>query len=186
MPTIGYTAILEEKENVSFKEFALRCADVETLDELKLNSYHKRKEIAEAKKRLNNAKNMPDDEAKKIAHEDYISQLESYIKSRKEDTKLAIKYGDMLVQVTKWKVPSSNHEGLRNLMIDQLKQGLKNDCNHRPDIPEEMSGTQYKKKLIADAEKNIIYHQDKYIKEVNQIEKDTHWVNELVKSLPAE
>ena len=189
MPLQGTCEIYDSvrtNSKVSFREFALNCADVESLDELKKPNPIYKEEIAKAKERLSYAKNLSDGKAKKEAHEDYISQLKIYSKSAEKKQQVAVKYVDMLVQVAKWKVPSAKYEGLKKLMKDLLEESLDFDCNFRSDVPEEMNGAQYRKELIEKAEKNIKYHQEEYAKGVKRAKSNyTLWVKKLVKSLPA-
>ena len=123
-----YNAIFVDKDDVSLSEYALKCAAVKNLDEIKPNSFHK-KQLAEVKKRLNNFNSMADDKARELAHEDYISELKKYGEYTENKRKIAVKTGNMLVKVTKWKAPTADHEDLRDLMIDQLKKGL-SDCDN--------------------------------------------------------
>lgn len=196
MPTgasgLNHDSVYDMGDDVLFREFALRCAldfirydskSAKNPKEFKPSSYHK-KELAKAEQKLNHFEDITDDEANILANEYYICEVKKYNQNSGEKQKLEDGYNDMLAQVEKWEVPSPNHKSFKDFMKERLEGSLKSDCNYASDIPKYISGTEYKKKLIAEAKGDIKYHQKKYAKEVKQAIDKTRWVQELVKGLP--
>lgn len=143
MPT-GYTAILGEKEDVSLKEFAMRCARnfgacIEMKD-LPLSEpipekfepspfYQKRYE--ESKKEFDDFMAMED--KKGFLERDYERYVEIEKKRHKETmekrAKLRERYERMLCKVIAWNPPSDEHIELKKFMVSQIQESIKYDCN---------------------------------------------------------
>jgi hypothetical protein len=195
MPT-GYTSILREREDISFKDFTLRCArafgalvtmrdeslDAEIPTEFEPSDYHK-KEFKKACVEYYKALKMSITYAKRKARLVYVEQVESYAKSRQEDQKTAVAYGKMLANTAKWQAPTEEHNGLRNFMIDQLEESIKFDCDYPNEMPVQMSGYEYNSQLIEKARWSMEYHKKEYSAEIRRCKKRTNWLNDLRKSL---
>ena len=195
MPT-GYTADIGKKENVSFREFALKCSrafgalvemrdepmDAPIPSEFKPSSYHK-DEFAEACKVFYGSVGMRNDEAERLANEDYVSQLESYAEDVEKDRALAVKYGRMLAKVAKWQSPSPDHDNYRNFMISQLEKSLQDDCGYEHEAPKKLTGAEYRSNLVEEAKRDMDYHKKEFVEEVKRAKERTKWVQNLMRSL---
>ena len=118
--------------------------------EFKPNSYHKDK-FAKACKTFYRTMGMRNNEAEKLANEDYVSQFESYAESVEENRALAVKYGGMLAKIAKWQSPSPDHDNYRDLMISQLEESLQSDCGCEHDAPKKITGAEYRSNLVERA-----------------------------------
>jgi len=195
MPT-GYTAEIGEKD-ISLRDYAMGCARafgplIEMRDEpsdapipfkIEPSSYHKDNFKIETRK-FYNAIGMRNDEAERLANQDYIEELESRGKSLEKSEGLAVKYGNMLAKVAKWPSPSPNHDEFRNFMISQLEQSLRFDCNFSLDPLQKMTGPEYRAKLVNDTKLKMEYHKKEHLKEVKDAKGKTGWINVLKECLP--
>ena len=198
MPT-GYTAIIGEKDDVSFREFALRCSrafgalielrddpmDAEIPTEFKPSSYHK-EAFGKACKQFYGSMGIRNDEAERLANETYVSQLESNSKYTQEKKELAVKYGRMLANVAKWQSPGEEHDNSRKFMISQLEESLNSDCGYNSDAPRKITGAEYREMLVENAKRDMDYHKKEFAKEVTRAKGRTKWVQDLMGSLPQE
>ncbi len=193
----GYTAIIGEKEDVSFREFALKCSrafgalvemrdepmDAPIPSEFKPSSYHK-DVFAKACKAFYGTIGMRNDEAERLANENYVSQLESHSEYIQKDKNLSVKYGGMLAKVAKWQSPSSDHDSYRDFMISQLEESLQHDCGYNHDAPKKMTGAEYRSNLVESAKRDMDYHKKEFAEEVKRAKGRTKWVQDLVTNLP--
>ena len=198
MPT-GYTAEIGEGNNVSFRDFALRCArafgylaemreeplDKEIPSEFRPDPYHK-DQLEKAENELRRVRRMKIGEAKRLADEDYVNELEQNLSSSQERQQRAVRYGSMLEQVAKWQAPSPDHKNLRDYMIEQLQRSLVGDCGYVSSTPKRMTAASYKAQLIKNAKRYLKYHREQCEKEVEGAREKTEWVRALRESLPSE
>ncbi|MFC1682041.1 hypothetical protein ACFL0X_00300 [Nanoarchaeota archaeon] len=198
MPT-GITTMINSEEDVSFKDFALRCArsmsalismrdepiDAKIPTEFKHSSYHK-DEFAEACKEFYGAMVMRNDEAERLAEKSYVKELEYYAQSEDDGRKLAVKYGKMLAKVANWQSPSPEHDNYRKFMISQLEDSLGYDCEHNRNVPKQMTALEYRTTLVESARWKMNYHKKEFAKEVKHAKAKTKWVQGLMDSLPEE
>jgi len=132
MPT-GYTSIINEKPDVTFREYALRCArgmdacimqrDDPMGDPPKVpepsDFYMVR--LRETETRLHELETMSPESARAL----WQAEVEQITKQNAEETEkcLAIKhrYARIRDEVVAWVSPTPDHEGLRRFMLDQLQ-----------------------------------------------------------------
>lgn len=93
------------------------------------------------------------------------------------------RYQAMLDQVNTWIPPTSEHDGLKKFMIEQLTSSIEGDCGMRLDKPKHQMPVQYKAGLIRDARLNIKYHTEEHRKEVQSDNERNYWLATLRKSL---
>ncbi len=194
----GYTAIIREKDDVSIRDFTLRCArtfcpfitmrddplDAKIPEEFVPSSYDS-EAIEKARTQLEMANSMSLEEAEREASRVYDQRMTQHARSMEENEQLRSKYLDMLEQVKKWEVPTPDHQGLRDFMISQLEVSVKYDCSTKyMTKPQKQSGVEYKTSLVEQAERNITYHTEEHNKEVQCTRERTEWVQALRRSLP--
>ena len=193
----GYTAVIGEKEDVSFREFALKCSrafgalvemrdepmDAPIPSEFKPSSYHK-DEFAKACKAFYGSMGMRNDEAERLANKDYVSQLESHAEYVEKNRALSVKYGGMLAKVAKWQSPSSDHDNYRDFMISQSEESLQHDCGYEHEAPKKLTGAEYRSNLVERAKRDMGYHKKEFASEVKRAKERAKWVQDLVSSLP--
>ncbi len=200
MPT-GYTYVIEEKENVSFREFALGCArafgacidlkdepiDSEIPEKFTESSYHRDK-YNELILDLKKYENMDERTADKKAEEEYLSETNSrkdYLDVLDEIEK---KYKAMMVSVEKWNPPTPDHIKLKNFMIQQLDismdKGSMRKFYEQPDNKIiKLTGQQWLFSKIEKIKKEIEYQMHQWIEETEITEGRNTWIKQLRDSL---
>jgi hypothetical protein len=199
MPT-SYTAILEEKNNPSFKDFAMRCArafgalfdmrdyplDEEIPEEFKPDNYHI-EALEKAKASLIAVKNMTMEECFKKAIEEKEKRIESYRKGVEQERKLLSRYVAMRKQVKAWTPPTKDHTRLKEFMLEQLKvswPSVEFAEEHLWKAESVVIGTnKWKETEIKRLEEDIEYHTEENKKEIERAKERTEWVKQLRKSL---
>jgi hypothetical protein len=202
--TTCYTAIIEDKEDLTFEEFALRCArgmsalimmrddpmDAEVPDHFPLDDYHSRNLENQAKKLL---------EIRAMTHEDIERRVETkvwYDKKQYDEALVKFEkhnaaYTRMLAKVEGWSPPSADHHGMKKFMIEQIKQSL-------PTHPSEYYHIVFddpKKALVGlDHEawrrsemdhvlESMEYHQSGHKNAIKHNEERNAWLNKLKASI---
>jgi len=194
MPT-GYTLDLFDGKDVTFEEFVLKCArafgalidmrdepmDAPIPERLEPSDHHL-KELEKAKRRLKEIRKWNEEKAEQEAERAYreaLKEREEFIKKNKLIRK---RYEDMLSKVQKWKPPTIEHESLKQFMIQQLVESIEYDC-FIPEMPQRLSGEEYKEQQIKKALSDIDYHEREYAEEVNRVYERNKWLLSLRESL---
>ena len=197
MPT-SYTAKIAD--NISFRDFVLTCARafgacVEQRDDdmgekpklKKLDVFYHENAIKDAKAKLKLIKEYTDSEIKLLIDKEFKNKINSTKKSLRENTELMAKYNKMLEAVKSWSPPTSDHEGLKKFMIEQIESSIKFDCNsdyyNRDLKKKKLTVGQYKKQLIDQTNWNIAYHTTGIEKEIKNVETSNKWITALYNSL---
>lgn len=110
-----------------------------------------------------------------------------YIEKRKA---MQDRYLSMLGEVALWQPPTEEHEGLKQFMIDQLKQSLDFDTYYgresRPAYHDDTADgdvDDYMDRVYAQLERNIQYHLSEQVKEEERVRSQNEWVDQLALSL---
>jgi hypothetical protein len=195
MPS-GYTAKIAE--GITFKQFALSCArafgalimmrddpmDTKIPDEIKPDDYHlKRKK--ELLKEWNEIENKSQKALQKIVDSNFEDAMKRYNKRKSDADELKAKYEKMLKEAKDWTPPTADHIGLKDFMIEQIESSIKWDCNTSYDTPpEKESIDEFLKERRKDIQRDIVYHEEEYAKEVAKAKERTDWIVKLKQSLP--
>ena len=187
MPNV-YTVILEEKE-VTFEEFVLRCArgmwqlsmmEGQPLDAPIPQQFQApEKELEEARQRLAEIQSWDEEKAEREAEKAYQKAIQERNKIIAQDLQLRQRYEKILAQVQAWIPPTPNHRKLKQFMIEQIEGSIKSDCEYIPEEPKRLSGTEYKKQLIAEVQQQI----EGYEKKIERIKATNNWLRALRESL---
>jgi hypothetical protein len=198
MPT-GYTDKI--KDGISFEQFVMLCArgmgacvtmrdepwDAPIPDEFKPSDYHFKK-IEEAEAELARLRAMSPDEAERAAHESFKAEAEHRDKSIKEMRDLKVKYLDMLSRVREWGPPTTEHHGLKEFMVSQIRKSIDFDCNdsyyHETEVVR-LSGQKWLRGEIKRINGSIEYHTEAAAKEAERARSATEWIRALRRSLEA-
>lgn len=136
MPT-GYTAILLEKDDVTFKEFVLRCArgmgaclemrdeplDVPPPRSVEVSSYYLDVE-KQARKDLADLNALTQEERVQ-KHQEFLNRrLEGEAKHNLLLEENNAKFLSMIEKVKAWVPPSPDHENFKKFMLEQLEISL--------------------------------------------------------------
>ena len=189
MPS-GYTCDIADGKDISFNDFALNCAKafgacIEQRDDnykpklLDKDSYHL-KEIEELKKWKKPTKE---------EYNDYVTKQTAYYNEQIDKrNKLKIRYQQMLDKANAWTPPTKGHTGLKQFMIDQLSESLKNDCGndyYQMELSQIESYT-YEgvvSDMRASNKRDIEYHTEQLKKDNERVEGCNEWISALYKSL---
>jgi hypothetical protein len=195
MPT-GYTARIYEGEDQTFAEFAMNCARAfGYLIDLRDSPTAEIPEVFEPSSYY--AENLDRAEAElwrwqQMSDEDVAADLrraqQEAIKRREEiittAAKLRERYESMLAKVQAWEIPSDEHVGLRDFMVQQLNDSIKHDCSTSflPEPPPDDIDA-WRESRISYAQRDVAYYAEQYAEECGRAEATTNWVRSLRKSL---
>lgn len=194
MPT-GYTEDIYEGKDVSFSDFALKCArafgacieqrDDDPNDKPKLieknndDSYHI--------KRINEAKKWK--KPTKVEFDAYVKkQIAYYNEKIDKQNKLKDSYQKMLDKANAWTPPTKEHEGLKKFMIEQLTESMEFDCSNdyyqrELNNIKQLTYNQYVKNMRASNKRDIEYHTNELKKDNERVDNRNAWISALYKSL---
>jgi hypothetical protein len=193
MPT-GYTADLYEGKDISFSDFALKCARafgacIEQRDD---DPNDKPKLIEKTKdnyniRKLNEAKMWK--KPTKAEFDAYVKKQTAYYNEQiDKQNKLKASYQKMLDKANDWTPPTKEHEGLKKFMIEQLTDSMKFECSNDyyerelVDI-QHLTYTKYVKDMRESNERDIEYHTNELKKDNERVDKRNEWISALYKSL---
>jgi hypothetical protein len=195
MPT-GYTADI--KDGISFEQFAMNCAkafgacismrdlpsDAPIPEEFEPASYHVN-QLAAARLELALYESMTEADASVKCMFEYDT-TEANRKQRLQENRNTLEsYQGMLDQVRMWSVPSEEHEGLKEFMLQQITDSIKFDdsTKYLSEPTPIQSVTDWLEAKKAKALKDIEYHKEKNAEELKRTAERNLWVRQLRESL---
>jgi hypothetical protein len=197
MPT-GFTEIIDNKPETTFREFALRCCrgmDVcMSLRDTSLNTpvpltitpdpYH-RDELAEAKDVLQHLLAMTPEEMDRRCTEANEQSQRQHIEGTTEYQEIRRRYLDMLAKVKEWTPPTPKHRNFQKFMEEQLTLGggLGYDYSAEP-APKILTPKKWHAKAVKQAKEDITYHKKHWAIEQKRCAEATAWLQALYASLP--
>jgi hypothetical protein len=197
MPT-GYTADVCDGKVTDFKEFAMRCARNfgalimmrdDAMDapipEFKPSEYE-REALENAKAELLKVQGMTDDECTAAALGEYREALGAHQKVEAERLAVRGRLLAMRSKVADWRPPTTDHQGLKDFMIEQLDMTIGSDgapSTYYLDKAKKLSGQDWRAKELASNQRRVVYYTDEYAKEVERTNGRNRWVKELRISL---
>lgn len=201
MPT-GYTAILEDRDDVTFREFCLRCAramgvcimqrddpgdKAMVLDE-RPSDYHERA-LNSAREQFALYESMTPERVAVIQEGDLAEARKQADEAIAKKQALQQRYCVMLKKVAAWKPPTQDHQGLKDFMVQQLADSLDWDCDVTYWLNQRQGPVDCEVWLEAKrdkAGKDCDYHAAELLKEVARVTDRNKWKRELVSSLVEE
>jgi hypothetical protein len=193
MPT-GYTHAI--KDGITFQQFAIGCArafgacidmredpsDAPIPSEFLPSDYHLRSG-KEAQERLTKLHAMKPEEWDAAALKEYLDGAERDKVYQQERIDLRNKYQAMLAEVVKWEPPTSDHIGLQEFMAQQIRDSINFDCGEWSNNAPRLSGADWIKDQIENAEADIVRHADEYAEEIERTNERNQWIKALRESL---
>lgn len=197
MPS-GYTAKLYEGDQ-DFTEFLFGCArgigylismrdepwTAEIPDFFVPDPYYEER-VARARGRIDEIQALDDVELMKSQErqrEDRVKSLEKYANENRQRKE---RYVKMLDRAKAWEPPTAEHEGLQQLMVEQLEQSLQFDTDHRPPaLPPLSPVAEYREQELALAHAEIEDAERELEREISRCEDRTAWVQALKSSVTA-
>lgn len=194
MPT-GYTAAVAD--GISFEQFVLCCAramgalimmrdapsNAPIPGRFEPSTYNAER-LVEARAELDRLSALTSDEIAAATAAFNSAAVARQDDSVKRNDDLRAKYEAMLVRVRDWTPPTTEHEGMKKFMIDQLEQSIDWDCGGRAyDAPEPLSPEAWLGQAVREASKNIEYHAKANAEEIERTEQRNKWIADLRASL---
>lgn len=193
MPT-GYTADVESGKVTDFRTFALQCArafgacimqrDDPQADPPKPReiSLYYAESLAKARNELARLSALTLVQAEAAAGAEYERQVE---RNREQAAKNAVeqaRYDTMIAQTVEWEPPTAEHQGLRDFMLQQLRDSKRQADFKWPD-PKLLSAGEWLAQAIAKAERDDNYYTEQVAAENHRVEQANEWIRQLYESL---
>lgn len=199
MPT-SYTAPIYEGQEITFEDFALRCAramgaSIEQRDEsldvplrkMETSGGYHSKGLARANVALKTARKRDTAEWEKLQEAEIREAIEYRTKYLEDRKALRERYTAMLYDVTEWEPPTPEHEGLKKFMRQQIEESINFDCgSYDPPVPERLPVSEYRSQQIEKCAREVSYHAEKLAKEHERVRSQHAWVTALYRSLGKE
>lgn len=184
MPT-GYNSKVEDGTVTSLKDFALICANCQDMKVLpKRDMGYHTDALVRLNSELNKLQGLTIPEINRL-QDTNIRDMEKRNKEYSDQKALYIKrYQGMMVKVLKWEPPTPEHKWLKDLMIQQLNDGIKeSSVVYQWKVPAKLKPSQFIKEERARLFKEVEYHTN-YIRDENEKQASTNsWIIELFRSL---
>lgn len=203
MPT-GYTEEIINGNIKTFPEFAKICmrafgATIHMKEDglnaeykkMQPSDYHTKK-IIEAELVIYEAKTFTDKKIVRIRKKKLQKDIEDYKNKIAETEKTVSTLNNILSNIRKWKVPSSDYIEFKNFMIEQITETIRfeGDTKYYADYILQyedellnLSADNIRKGIIEEAERSIIYHKAENLAEIKRCDESNKWVENLLKSL---
>lgn len=192
MPT-GYTAAVQSGEVTELRDFALRCARAmgalvmmrdepmsAPIPERFEPSRYNAERLAEAQAELNAVTAMSREEAAAEADKDYHIECAAFERRKAERAEDARRYEEMIAKVEAWETKA---EGIREFMLEQLRQSLDFDCRGVGSPPQRKTGNEWHTAKIEELTRSIAYHTKANAEEIARTEARNRWIKDLRESL---
>lgn len=199
MPT-GYTAGVQDGSINTFEQFAMQCArafgatilmrddplDKPIPEEFEPSDYYE-KALAQAQADLDSTLAMSASECEAAARQEHRETCERYAEYRENERVERERYVAMLAKVEAWTPPTSEHEGMKKFMREQLNESIKFDCgNYYANDPPMKSGSEWRTERIASLGRSVSRYVEEQAKEIERTNNRSDWVKQLRESLKGE
>jgi len=191
----GYTADVSSGKVTDFKEFAMHCATAfvvamrdeaigAKIPELKPSEY-RRQALEDAKVELARIQCMTDDECAVLAVDDHRKIVEAYRRADAEKLAVRERLLAMRSRAADWRPPTSEHQALKDFMIQQLSSTIEFDTEPSSSRPEvkKLTGPEWRAEQLESGRRSVAYYAEQWEKEVQRTSSTNLWVSELRKSL---
>ena len=194
MPT-GYTAKI--KDGTTFEEFVWTCArafgalidmrdagpDAVVPEEFKPSPYY-RERLAELEDVREKLDSLELSEAAKLAKMEHDAVVRQNADREQSCDDLKWRYEAMIARVKDWMPPSPDHKGMKEFMLDQLRQSIKQDCNaYVAELPS-LDGTVWLGTEKRNVQVRLAYAHKNYAEELERTSKRNQWISQLRASVP--
>lgn len=203
MPT-GYTAGIISGEIKTFQDFAKQCmrafgVTIHMRDESMDKEYKPRipsdyhtKKLEELKKQLEIANTYSDENLIELKKSELEKELEYHNKRITEIRESKLKLETFLESSVKYNVPTPEHEGIKNFMIDQIQETIDFDCStkyHDEKVFEistqlsNLNANVIRFEMIKNIQKDIDYHVKEQNIEIKRCAESNQWAEVFLSSL---
>lgn len=197
MPT-GYTHRVADGKVTTLREFAMLCArafgatismrdtptDTPIPEKFEASTYH-RQELVKARAKLARLERMSPIEAQREMQQNHSSAMACWRDSSIRDAQQRARYLAMIEQVTAWHAPTPEHAGLKDFMLQQLRDSMKFDCGGKYlTMPRLQRWPEWLSEQIIKTAERAAYHASKQADDDHRAMMNTDWVCKLRQSLP--
>lgn len=200
MPT-GYTADVCDGKITDFKDFAIRCArnfgacvmmredplDAPIPEAFQPSDYYQ-KALEKNRAALDRLVKMTSQECDAEERKERGEALHAHQTHADRCKAIRERLLAMRSRVADWTPPTSDHEGLKKFMIQQLDETLKYDGQPGTFYLDKASirtGEEWRSDRIKELKHDIVYHTEEHRKEVERTNMRNTWVDQLRASLKA-
>lgn len=197
MPT-GYTSAVADGTMTDFADFAMQCArafgatitmrddpmSAPIPERFEASDYH-RTELKKTLARLERLARMSPIEAQTECQAFNAMRLRAWAESCDRRAIQRARYQAMVGQAMAWAPPTSEHEGLKRFMIQQLSESIDIDCSSKygPLYPTPMRWPEWLEREREQVRHDIAYHSRNLADDVRRANERTSWVLDLRGSL---
>lgn len=199
-----YTVDIYEGKNVSFQDFALKCArqfgafvhmneeDPDSpLTRPTVSDYYKNS-LRETENEFALFLKASREQREKMFEIEMEKELKHYKEKIEEEKELKEKYQNLLEQAKAYKPPTKEFNNYKDYMLNQLNQAIKFDCSNEQWYLAQIASVEAETFDIWEQEKmdlynsKITYYKESYKKEMNSVSKKNQWIDLLYESLGVE
>ena len=196
MPTV-HTAAIER--GITFEQFIMDCARAFDFcmlirDEpgggeavplvFEPDPYHFQN-MERLTRELKELQTMSDDDAEVAATKEW--DLKEWGRKKKRDEKVTLRaaYKAMLVKVEEWNPPTSEHQGLKRFMREQIERSMYTDCAEDAyrQVTPRIEGSRWRTLRMEQKHEELVRHTKNYQRAVENAERSTSWVRALRESI---
>ena len=199
MPT-GFTCIIDDKPETTFREFALRCVrgmsvcmrmrdesiDAAAPQTIEPETWHLDKLTEAQDKFARLLEHTTGADKKRQCTETNQRRQKEYIEYTAKDNAVRERYLAMLSKVKEWVPPTPEHQNFQKFMAEQLVSGGGLDYEYSTPVPKMLTPEEWFAEELAQAEHDIEYHEEHWCKEQDNCAVATAWLQALYASLPEE
>ena len=200
MPT-GYTSDLYDGKDVSFRDFVLRCSRamgaavllrdhdssvVPTPENVNGGGGYYTSRLQDARTELRHWTELAGPALEAETETFNAAQRKSLADDKAKRDRIAASYRGMIQQVEEWVPPTPDHEGLKDFMLQQLRDSLKHDAEPTdPRWYQEYLPTDLRDMKIGNLTQEITRLEKSADEDVERDRSRVEWVEALYASLPA-
>jgi hypothetical protein len=199
MPS-AYTQPVADGTVTTLPAFAMLCArafgamidmrdeplDAEVPKGFKPSSYYA-DQVEALEKELATLKQRTAVQALEFGHARLDERRANWDKERQRNWEKKERYEHMMNLVEQWNPPTPDHAGLRDYMMDQLRQSKQFDCSDTdPSSPDEVwtPGEMFSEE-VARVSASLAYHKKARQEEIDRVKQRNQWLADLRASLAA-
>ena len=193
MPT-GYTSKIYDDKDQSPRDFILTCArafgatitqrddDLNEPPKLREHDNHDAEMAAKYSAELAEVRAWTTDELSAAAAADNGKALTAWRESKLKSDALRVRYLAMLSEVDRWTAPTDDHMGLKEFMVNQLRESIQFDCDSRP-APTGVTGYEYRAQRIEFLTRMAASYEKYAREEIERVDGANAWITALYDSL---
>ena len=192
MPT-GYTSDVQDGTITEFRVFAMKCARAmgatvtmrdephsAEIPEVFIPSAYYAEKIESIQAEIDRQVALTDEEREAEYKAECKRIAESEMFRRGERSLYRERYEAMLEKVRSWNIPSPEHAGLKEFMVEQLTSSIEWDCKNYPsEPPKKETKSEALSRLLEDLNRA----KKDYAEDIERVASRNKWLRELRESL---